>query len=396
MSKSENNTTKFLKILLHAAFFFSGIATILIGQLLSPLAGRLKLNDSQTGLFFLAQFSGSLTGTFATKWFGRRDKFALAAILGCFLMAGGVLVLNSASFVLCLTGFFINGLGIGLTLPAINLLIIELNSSNSPAALNVLNFFWGLGAILSQPFVDFFSRGESFFIPTALLAAWLILTGILLGINPSKVEKRFVESSDAETTDDAPIWTQPIAWLLALFNFIHVGFESAMGGWLKTYTQRLENATAPELFPPIFLYFLFFVVGRGVAPIFFKFLDENKVLILSLLTILLGMGVLIYADSLLILSIGTSIAGFGTSSIFPTNVSRFTHTFGANAIKKAMPLFVCGTLGSAFTTWLIGYVSNYYQNNLRLGMSVLLVSILLLLFLQIYLTFRKRKSVSEF
>lgn len=380
-----------MKILLHAAFFVSGIVTVLIGQILPLLAGRINLNDSQTGLFFIAQFSGSLAGTFATNWFGRRDKFPLATIIGCSLMACGVLFLNSASFALCLTGFFINGIGIGLTLPAINLLIIELSAQNAPSALNVLNFFWGLGAILSQPFVDFFSRGTSVFVPTVLLAAWMILIAILLIVNGFRIEKNV--KADEEAILETPIWTNPIAWLIALFNFIHVGFESAMGGWLKTYTQRLDASNATEVFPPIFLYFLFFVIGRGVAPVFFKFLDENKVLLLGLVTILLGMIILILADNLLLLSVGAAIAGFGTSSIFPTNVSRFTHVFGANAIKKATPLFVCGTLGAAFTTWLIGFVSNYYQSNLRSGMSVLLVSILLLLILQIYLTFfRKRRA----
>ncbi len=51
--------------------------------------------------------------------------------------------------------------------------------------------------------------------------------------------------------------------MIAFFNFIHVGFESGMGGWLKTYTGRLENEPTVVLFSPILLYFLFFVVGRG-------------------------------------------------------------------------------------------------------------------------------------
>jgi len=28
------------------------------------------------------------------------------------------------------------------------------------------------------------------------------------------------------------IWSTSLAWVLALFNFIHVGFESGIGGWL--------------------------------------------------------------------------------------------------------------------------------------------------------------------
>lgn len=394
MSPENSSSLRFLKILLHAAFFASGIATVLIGQVLPILAERLKLGDGQIGLFFTAQFAGSLVGTFLTNWFGKKNKFLAAAVIGCFLMAGGVLFLNFDSWTLCLNGFFINGLGIGLTLPAINLLTLELNPARSTAALNLLNFFWGVGAISSQPFVDYTTRGTNIAAPTAALAAALVFIAALLAFaskgtvkNPSAAEAQ-IEKIDYPA---APIWTNPIAWTIAAFNFIHVGFESGMGGWLKTYTQRLENpaATAAAVpLSPIFLYFLFFVVGRGIAPLYVRFLSDNALLLTNLSVILLGMCVLLAADDRLLLSFGAAIAGFGTATIFPTNVARFTKTFGAAAIRSATPLFVCGTLGAAATTWLIGYTSNYF-NNLRSGMFVLIISVILLIGLQIFLMFQK-------
>jgi hypothetical protein len=133
---------------------------------------------------------------------------------------------------------------------------------------------------------------------------------------------------------------------------------------------------------------VFFVVGRGVAPLFFRFLNENKMLFLGLLTILLGMGILLSAESVFLLSVGASVAGFGTSSIFPTNMSRFTTTFGASASRRAMPFFICGTLGAAFTTWFIGYVSSRNANDLRSGMFILLGSVVVLIILQIVLAGR--------
>ena len=207
---------------------------------------------------------------------------------------------------------------------------------------------------------------------------------------PKGIEQKPTECGENAVDFTIPIWTHPIAWAIAAFNFIHVGFESAMGGWLKTYTQRIEDSAAINFFPPIFLYFLFFVVGRGVAPIFFRYLNENKMLILGLLTILLGMIILLSAADILLLSIGAAIAGFGTSSVFPTNMSRFTKAFGASASRRATPFFICGTLGATFTTWFIGYVSNRFNNDLHSGMFILLGSVLILIFLQTVLSFQKR------
>src|SRR5215510_6151846 len=117
-------TLRNLQILLHIGFFLSGITTILIGQVLPMLANQFTLNDLQVSYFFPAQFAGSLLGTFLTNWFGKQNKFLSASLIGCFLMGVGILILNLNSFELCLVGFFCNGIGVGLTLPSINMLTL--------------------------------------------------------------------------------------------------------------------------------------------------------------------------------------------------------------------------------------------------------------------------------
>ena len=382
-------SSKILKILLHAGFFVSGIATVIIGQFLPILAAKFSLNDQQTAYFFPAQFAGSLIGTFLTNWFGRRNKFISATAFGCFSMAIGVSLLNFDSFAICLLGFLINGVGIGLTLPSINMLILELNPTRTTSALSILNFFWGVGAIVSSRFVDSLADGTNIFAPTIILSIALFLIGAAIFFQPKDFEQKAVNEEIAEDSL-APIWSNPIAWAIAGFNFIHVGFESGMGGWLKTYTERIEGGEVKNIFPPIELFFVFFVIGRGVAPIFFRFLNENKMLFLNLMIILVGMIILLFAKDIFTLSIGASIAGFGTSSVFPANLSRFTKTFGATATRRATPLFICGTLGATFTTWLIGFLSNKY-NNLHSGMIVLLISVLALIILQIVLSLRSEQ-----
>ena len=376
-----------IKILLHIVFMLSGIATVLIGQILPIIARQFSLNDLQLSYLFPVQFAGSLLGTYLTSQFGRRNRFLFATLVGCFAMAGGVLLMNVDSFAVCLSGFFINGLGVGLTLPSINMLILALNPQRSGAALSLLNFFWGVGAIICKPFVDFFSGGTSIFIATVILAVLLIAAGVFLIVIPGVREPELPEEQEAGE-ESKPIWTTPIAWAIAFFNFIHIGFESGMGGWLTTYAGRVESQTAPVFFSPTLLYFLFFVIGRGVAPVFFRFLNENRMLLLGLSTIAAGMIVTLSADSVMILGIGASVAGFGTSWIFPTNVARFYNIFGADSTRRATPLFLCGTLGAASVTWLIGGLSNWF-GDLRAGMFVLLACVAALIILQIILSLRK-------
>ncbi|MGI9035846.1 MAG: MFS transporter [Pyrinomonadaceae bacterium] len=377
-----------LKILLHFGFLVSGIVTILIGQILPILSARLHLNDEQAGYFFTSQFTGSLIGTFLTQTVARRIGFAGATVCGCLAMAAGIVFLNSETWAVCMAAFFVMGFGIGITLPAINMLTVELNPLNATPALNFLNFFWGVGAIICKPFVDFFAASNGIWQPTVILTVLLLAIALAILFVPREKEPGPAFAAN-KSKDFVPIWTTLAAWLITLFNFIHIGFESGAGGWITTYANRFPPETKFFWLSPTFAYFFFFVAGRGVAPLFSRFLNENAMIFLSLLVLTFGVLILVTGGSFWILVLGASIAGFGTSSIFPTNMARFTKTFGETATRRATPLFVSGTLGAALITQLIGFFSTNY-GSLRVGMDVLLVSCLSLLVLQIALGFNSK------
>jgi fucose permease len=388
MPASFPENTRWIKIVLHALFLVSGAVTVLIGQLLPIMAAHFHLSDLQLSLYFPAQFAGSVAGTFFNTAFARRNQYLLSSMIGGVLMASGVLLMNVDSFAVTLFAFGVNGLGIGLTLPAINMTIVELSPIKTASALSILNFCWGVGAIVCKPFVDLSSRGDDILITTIGLAAPLLIASALLFLQPTRlIAVEHKHTADAGTAV-IPIWTLPLAWAIALFNLIHVGFESGMGGWLTTYTDRMANEHFTYWLSPTLLYFVFFVAGRGVAPMLFRYLNENRMLMLGLVTVLIGVVLTVVASSLLFLGIGAAIAGFGTSWIFPANVSRFSKTFGPAASRRSTPFFICGTLGAAASTWLIGFVSNQ-TGSLQYGMYVLVGSIVLLTILQIGLGMRR-------
>lgn len=388
MGSSENRA---LKILLHAAFFISGITTVLIGQVLPILATSFSLNDLQSSYFFPAQFAGSILGTLSTSWFGKKNKFVLAVIVGCVAMSAGVAAMSLSSFAGCLAGFFVNGIGVGLTLPSINMLILEINPMRTASALSILNFCWGIGAIVCKPFVDATSTRTSVFVTSVLLSIPLLMIASLIGFLPRADPAPSLSEAADDKLPPSAIWITGLAWAIAFFNFVHVGFESGMGGWMTTYADRLNGEAVVTLFSPTFLYFLFFVAGRGIAPIFFRFLNEDKVLFLDLVLMLIGMIVILSAADVFWLGVGAALSGFGTSSVFPTNLSRFTRIFGPTATRRATPLFICGTLGATSVTWLIGFSSNA-AGNLRAGMFTLLACVGALMIVQTVLAIRTARA----
>lgn len=384
MTSSENSPAppnKRLLIFLHAGFLLIGIITVILGQILPILAERLSLSDLDAGYLFTAQFAGSLTGTLFYNRLVKKFGFLKMLFGGFCLLASGCAGLNIDTWFGCLAAIYIYGAGIGLTIPAINLLVIEIAGDKSSSALNTINFFWGIGAILCKPFVDFFKSPESILLPTILLSSSFLLIGSAIKL--SNYRENFDEK-EIFSGATKPIWTTTTAWLIAIFSFIHIGIESSVGGWLTTFESRLPQDSPNEWLSAAFIFFFFMVLGRGIAFLFFKFLTENAVLLGSLIIMTAGIILILRAESFLFLNIGAAILGFGTSTLYPTNLSRFTKIFGLQAIHNATPLFVFGSLGGAFITWLVGFTSTAFDS-LRSGFFVILICCILLIGLQIIL-----------
>ena len=357
-------------------FFVIGVVTVLLGQVLPILSTRLALNDSRSGTLFLAQFSGSLLGTLFASGLSRRYGFVLTTLVGLILMIVGLPGLNFYSFGVCWAAIFIYGAGLGLTIPAINLLTIEITpAAGQSSSVNLINFAWGIGAICSQPFVAVVSRGDSLAAVTVILDLSLLLLAVCFFSALRGVADHAADTTPPEIFDG--IWHRPSSWLFILFGFFVIGIESGLGGWLTTYSKSLENGASNINLTVIF--FSFMVFGRGIASIVSRRLSESVLISICSATLLVGIFLIVFGESVAML--GAAVAGLGTSAIFPTNMVRFTKIFGPVATQRATPLFISGICGAASLSWLIGLVSTSY-GSLRIGIAVLLIAAVLVLLLQ--------------
>src|SRR5256885_1290652 len=139
-------------MLVHAAFVLTGVMTTLLGPMLPVFFARWALSDSQAGYLFTAQFATSILGVAISSALVQRYGYRLTLVFGLGFMALGAGVLAHASWILGLVSVCVYGFGLGLTIPTANLLIAKLHPDRRAAALNLLNFSWGIGAV-GCPFV---------------------------------------------------------------------------------------------------------------------------------------------------------------------------------------------------------------------------------------------------
>lgn len=371
------------------AFALAGVGTTLLGPLLPWLAHRLRLGDPQLGAFFTAQFAASILGVLLCGVLLPRGRFRAATVAGLVLLGGGMAAVTAAHYAGVLAAVAVYGLGLGLIVPAGNLLAAQLAAPDSAAALNLLNFAWAGGAVASPGLVALALRaarpGEIFhaFAAVAALAAVIWLADGTLAARPRD--------------EDPPTGSGPAAkraaWLLlaALF-FLYVGSETAMGGWIATLARRAGLAGRAWLLPAA-LFWAGLLAGRALAPLLLRRISSAALARGALLLAVAGIVALVALPSGAAALLATHVfaplfdltavlCGLGFSVVFPTLVSLLSPASAAAAPPGAPAplLFVPAALGGAALPWLVGVLS-HHAGGLRAALLLPLAAMTAILFL---------------
>ena len=237
--------------LLHSGSLLVGVVHTLLGPILPMLAARWRLDDAEAGSLFIAQFTGAMIGSaLSSSMIERLGSLRLMAF-GYAAMAAAVACLSVNSWGIGLLSVLSYGFAIGLTIPATNLLVAEINSERRAAALNILSFAWALGAVAGPPLIALFARDGRLLRPLIELA--VLLSGIALLIaRRSLTDSSFgANQTKPNQTDPARFersalraWASPYALLTGGLIVIYVGTETAAAGWIASYAQRLGASTS--------------------------------------------------------------------------------------------------------------------------------------------------------
>lgn len=375
---------------IHVDFLITGVVMTFLGPMLPHLASRWSLNDSQSGTLIFAEFFSSMFGMLLSGLLVQRVGYRLTLMVGLVLMPAGMTLLAFSNFALGIVAICIFGVGYGVTTPAGNLRTAEINPERSASALNVINAVWGVGA-MSSPFLvaialrvhrpDIFLFGTS----AALLVLLVILTF-----------SHFVPDTHAEAgqiLQASSLWTLKILPLICLLFFVYVGSETSFGNWVAMYARRLAPAdrTFATLTPSFFWGAI--LAGRALAPLALKFARATTVAKVGLALAVFGGVVLVLAKGIGVITVGSFLAGFGLSSIFPISVSLLPRWFGESARRASGAIFGSGNIGGAVLPWVVGLVSTQ-SNSLRLGIAVPLAGSVLMLIFFLVINVPRRESAA--
>lgn len=363
-----------IAIAVYGGFVLNGVVVTLLGPVLPTLSSQWSLTEDQAGRLFMAQFVTSILGVGLVSWRLPKWGHRLTLSAGYLLMAAGIGGLGLGIKSLGLMSVACYGFGQGVTIPVSNLLVSDWNPERRASALNVLNFTWGLGAVICPFFIAFANQTRSIWSCLTGLAATLALTAVCVALVPFTPPP---SANNAPLTASPAAWSRVFACALGLLFFLYVGTETALGGWVASHAKRTGPSDAYMwLFTPS-LFWGSLVLGRGLAPFFLRWLPQKKLVLLDLVVATIGIVVLLWASSVSGIWVGSVVAGFGLSSVFPINVALLS-AFGPLATRAAGPMFALAGLGGGVLPWLVGFTTTR-SGSLRIGLAVPLVATLVML-----------------
>jgi fucose permease len=371
-SPTASTSARALTFAAYASFVPIGIATVLLGPMLPILSARWSLNYSQAGALINVQYVAStlavaLSGALVSRW-----GFRFAIKTGLVLMSAGVGLLLAGPKglgVFCIAAY---GGGLGLAVPAANLLVAEVNPGRRSATLNILNFCWSTGAVSCPFLVAAAAKNHEVPLFLAAVAGFALLMAIGIAMMPSSIVEPSAGKNETGKASAGIPWRGGAFLILAALFFLYVGVENGFGFWLATYSKSLGKMSATMALMTSSFFYAAMMLGRWVAPLLLRLSNEIRLVQVGLLVACAGMAGLVLANGLRGVVVSACLAGLGLSYVYPITISLLSRVFGAESSRVGSLMFFISNIGGGLLPWMVGVSSNHF-NSLKAGLAVPLI-----------------------
>lgn len=357
-----------------ASFVVAGVVTTILGPILPVLIGRWSLTDARAGLFFTVQFTTNMIGLASLSALLPRWGYKSTLVPGYLAVAVGLAGLNASTVSGGLVATAIYGYGLGLVLSSSNLWVAETAESGRVAALSILNFSWGIGAVACPALVLIAERRQDiswlmYGIAAAALFAAVVLAMMRLG----------VKATARESADETSVRSSAMSVMaLGALFYLYVGTENCVAGWAAALAKRMPAASG-NLWPlaPMF-FWAGLLAGRAFVPVNPLRHRERILVIVGLLMGLAASAMLLVTRTFWGVAACAVVAGLGFAAVYPVLVAWMAKQFGERARRIGNILFALSALGGATMPWLVGFFSTRARD-LRVGLLVPVVACLAML-----------------
>ena len=327
------------------------------GAIMPQLSALTGASLSQTGLVITT----SSLGFMVANLFGGRlyDKFKGHLILGISLLATALvlsLIPFMKSMVAVLVIFFFWGITRSLVILGVNTLTIWLYVEKPGPALNLTNFFFGVGAFTAPLLVsNLLSVNNGFAWIWWISALAFTALAPLVFLIQSPPIRQITPPNPRSAAPKSVKEFRRLIFLIALFLFFYVGAEIGFGSWLTTYAQvRLPLDQLSRSYQLTSAFWIAIMVGRLISIPLSARIPARRLLwflvagcFFCLLLILIG------GSNWQIMLIGSFLLGTCMAPIFPLAFALAEELLEVNATISSW-LFIGASSGALFFPLILG------------------------------------------
>jgi fucose permease len=357
------------------AIVIYGMIAAMLGTILPDLSDRFHLSPSQNGTIAFAQALGLILASLGVGPLLDDEGKKAGLILGLAFISIALFALpRSRGFRSILVLLFLLGVGGGTVVTAANSLVSDVSEAHRGAALNLVNLFFGLGA-LATPLMAANLFGRNWVRLCYTIAA---LTVVTLAIEAFTRMPGPTGAGRFVLADAVPVLGHPLLFLVGLFLFLYIGCEVGVWNWLPRHliAQGIPESQALNILSLGFA--LGMLIGRaGVLPILAH---------VSAITVTLAGSVAMAVTTFLMLRTSRPTAAFvlvflsglSMAPVFPTTIAIVGDAFPRMTGTAIGFVITCGWTGLAVSSRVIGLIAGGDPLRLKKALMVIPASAVLM------------------
>ena len=372
----QQNGSKPILILCCLVFICLGISSSAIGPILPELAANAQVSLAQMGAVFTAFFTGSIVSQFLMGPIADRFGNHKVLMVGIIVLAAGLLAYNfKLSYPAILAFSTLAGLGMGAVVLGNNVLIATTFSDRSVSALNLINLFYGVGAVIGPAIISLVvSRfGSGHWVVGLDALAFLVLVPFIYRLKiptPPPLQPR------ASTVGSA-LFKSPLLWTLAAITLLYVGIETGMGGWITTYMNRTTSLSLETAALVTSGFWMALSLGRLTNSWLGLHLAPERILWTNLCGAAAGSLVFAFSTGSQWISIFAIILmGFSFGAIYPTLVASVSTAFPERRGQAVSIMSSFGSGGGMLIPVMMGYLIEQFGPSSSAWTSVIIIAMM--------------------
>jgi fucose permease len=372
-------------LLILLTFFVISFISNIIGPIIPDLISSFHLNLTLVSLlpfaFFIAYGIMSIPAGILLEVYKEKKVMMFAFGLASL---GSLLIVLSPHYLTAILSLFFIGSGMAMLQVVINPLLRTSGGEENYANYSVLaQLIFGFASFLSPLVYQVFIAKKSFF--TGLIPPeypWLTLYLLFILLSLFMVAISFFSTfPKVELDENEKPGPLAVHWILFknkyvilyfIAMFCYVGTEQGIATWLSQFLATYHGVDPQKAGADSIAYFWGLMTAGGIVGLgLLKFLDSRLVLSVFTMLAMICLGAGLLGD------VGTALVAFPLVGFFASVIYPIIFSLALNSVKEHHGSFsgilVTGIVGGAIFPFIIGGLGDLF--GLKLGMSVLFISL---------------------